>query len=129
MISKEDYFMGRDVSCSTELTVEILHNAAQLLKVVNEFLTELGITSAKVSSGWRPASINSKVPNAAKRSLHMTGMAIDIKDDGTLSKLILDNLDKLKQHNLWMEDPKHTIGWVHLDLGSRTPREKNIFIP
>lgn len=129
MITLKDYFMGRDTSCATELSEDVKVNATKLLEVVNQFLKELGVTEVKVSSGWRPASINSKVAGAAKKSLHMTGKAVDLKDDGTLAKLILANLDKLKKHNLWLESPDHTKGWVHLDLGSRTPREKNIFIP
>jgi hypothetical protein len=135
VITQKDYLMGRDVQFSAELTPEILLNITILLEKVNSILWDLKIDSAKVSSGWRPAGINSSVPNAAKRSLHMTGKAIDILDDKSqsLANKILTNPDLLKKYDLWLEDPAHTKGkntnWVHLDMGNRTERPLRMFKP
>ncbi len=121
--------MGRDVSCAQELNDEIKKNAEKLISTVNLFLKEIGVSEAKVSSGWRPASINSQVKNAAKKSLHMSGLAVDLVDDGKIKKIILDNLEKLEKYGLWLESVDHTPTWVHLDLGVRSARPKRIFIP
>lgn len=113
-----------------ELTPEIIKNAERLLKNVNAFLTELGITTATVSSGFRPSDVNSAIPNAAKRSLHMTGRAVDLSDpDGKLDALIESRDDLKKKYTLWQESPGATKGWSHLDDKDRGTRDNNTFIP
>jgi len=89
-----------------------------------------------VSSGWRPPSFNKTVGNAAKKSLHMTGNAIDIMDNKlqTLAYTIKKNASLLKKYGLWMEDPDSTMGkftnWCHLDNSTtRTDRNIRIFKP
>jgi len=135
VITPKDYLMGRDSQYPQELTQEILDNIIILLEKVNAILWELKITKASVSSGWRPAAINSQVTNAAKKSLHMTGKAIDILDDKnqSLANKILTQPDLLKKYNLWLEDPACTKGkvtnWVHLDFGSRSERPLRMFKP
>lgn len=122
--------MGRDTSCSIELTDDIKLNAEKLIEVVNLLLTEIGITKVTVSSGWRPPSINSKVANAAKKSLHMTGLAIDLADnDGSIKDAVMKNIDLLKKYDLFLENTAYTKTWVHLDLGKRSKRPQNIFTP
>lgn len=113
-----------------ELTDEIKRNSEKLLEKINQFLKELGVENAHVSSGWRPSSVNSKIPNAAKKSLHMSGLAIDIKDvDGKLDKLIESKDYLLKKYGAWQESPNATKGWAHLDIKDRGKRSKNQFIP
>jgi len=111
---------------SSELTPEIVSNANKLLEKVNALLADLGITKVKVSSGFRPLSVNTTVKNAAKKSHHTTCNAIDIVDDSkqSLSLKLLKDADDNKQnsllakHGLYMEHPQHTIGkntnWTHL---------------
>lgn len=123
---------------SPELTQPVKDNAIILLEKVNALLADLGISGPfKVSSGFRPSSVNSATPNAAKRSMHQTGMAIDILDDKKqkIAKLILSRPDLLKKYGLWLESPEHTIGkwtnWCHLDMDStiRKDRPVRVFIP
>jgi Peptidase M15. len=60
-------------------------------------------------------------------STHCQLMAVDFNDkDGKLDEWCLSNLDVLERAGLWLEDPRYTIGWVHLD---RKPRKNRVFIP
>lgn len=115
---------------SSELTQDVIENLKLLLAHVNPFLAELGLKSVKVSSGFRPSAVNSKLPNAAKRSLHMIGKAVDLEDaDGSLDALIESRDDLKKRYGLWQESPTATKGWSHIDIGIRSAREKNTFLP
>lgn len=133
IITEKAFFMGRDATYKNELTQELMDNAKKLLEKVNKLLTELNITKATVTSGWRPAAINAATAGSAKKSLHMVCKAVDILDDAdqTLAKLILANPDLLKKYDLWIEDPASTKGkntnWVHLDFGTRTDRPLRMF--
>lgn len=130
-VTKQD----RRLQYVTEFTPQILANAQKLLIQVNALLNDLGIKSGNVTSGWRPAGINSATPNAAKSSYHMLGLAVDILDNGKqdLAHLIASRPDLLKKYNLWLEDPNFTKGkntnWAHLDLGVRQDRPSRIFLP
>lgn len=119
----------------SEFTQEINNNALVLLDKVNSLLEELGIKTGNVTSGWRPSAINSKTANAAKRSAHMMGKAVDLLDNSNqdLAKLIASRPDLLRKYELFMEDIKSTRGqntnWCHLDNMSRSDRPSRIFIP
>ena len=125
----------RRVQYASEYTDDIKNNAIKLLALVNQILSDLGIESADVTSGWRPPQINNKTTNAAKRSYHMIGSAVDILDDKdqTLAKLIASRPDLLKKYGLWLESPDSTHGintnWAHLDNGARTDRPSRVFLP
>lgn len=129
------YFMGRKELYPNDYNDTIGDNADKLLLNVNALLNELGIEEAKVSSGWRPPSINGALTNAAKKSAHMIGLAVDILDDKnqTLGKLVASRPELLKKYNLWLEDLGSTRGqfsnWVHLDLMSRSDRPSRTFKP
>jgi len=114
-----------------ELNSQLYENASNLLNNVNAFLIELGIKEATVSSGFRPSNINASIPNASKKSLHMTCQAIDILDiNGELDALILEAPQLLKKHNLWLEHPIATPTWCHLDISTnRKDRNIRIFKP
>lgn len=113
-----------------EVTPDLIKAATILLDKVNKLLTDLGIQSVIVSSGFRPASVNAGIANAAKKSLHMSGMAIDLEDsDGSLDELIDDSDVLLKKYGLWQEKMEFTKGWCHLDMRDRGNRIKNVFIP
>ena len=130
-ISLDQYYNGRDKQFSSELTEELRQNAKTLLNVVSALLAELDWKEyVVVSSGWRPQAINSKTKNAAKKSYHTLCLAIDVADkDGRLNKAILARPDLLEKYKLWMEDGKSTVGWTHLDLGTRPPRKIRVFKP
>lgn len=115
---------------SDELTQEVKDNAVILLNKVNQLLKDLGITEASVSSGFRPSSVNNATPHAAKRSLHMSGKAVDIFDpNGTLDNLVISRPDLLKKYELWVENPSNTATWCHLDWGTRADRDLRMFNP
>jgi hypothetical protein len=119
-----------------EATDDVVENGAILVSKVNALLKDLGSNASEISSGFRPSSVNSKTPNAAKKSLHMKGMAVDLADDKdqTLAKLIASKPELLKKHGLWLEHPDNTKGkatnWCHLDMSkTRTDRPVRIFKP
>jgi len=127
--------VDRRTAFPEDWTKEVEENAKKLLKKVNELLAELNVEKVTVSSGFRPADVNKQVANAAKRSYHMNGYAIDILDDQyqTLGKLIAGKPELLKKYELWIEDLTSTKGkhtnWVHLDYGIRSDRPSRMFKP
>lgn len=134
MINLEDFITASgtypDRLNSEELTKNTKDNAVVLLNRVNQLLQELGITNVKVSSGFRPSAVNAKVKGAAKKSLHMSGRAVDIYDPKhEIAHKILARPDLLKKYDLWMEDPEVTPTWTHLDNGTRTERPLRVFKP
>lgn len=127
-ITSSDQYPER--SRSPELTQEVKASASVLLTKVNRLLDQVGIKNTKVSSGFRPSTINSKIPNAAKRSAHMTGLALDLNDpDGLLKKLIVHESGLLRSLGLFVENPASTPYWIHIDYVSRADRESRIFQP
>lgn len=134
MISLKDYLTASgkypERVNSPELTPELLQNAENLLERVNALFAELHVYNLKVSSGFRPVSVNMHIPGAAKRSLHMQCLACDIHDrDGSIDKLIESRDDLKKKYGLWQESPTKTLNWCHLDLKDRGVRAANTFIP
>lgn len=112
------------------LTPECVANANALLVKVNAFLTDLGIKSVTVSSGFRPPEVNAATAGSAKASLHMSCQAIDLADvHGELDELVDESDVLLKKYGLWQESPTHTSSWCHLDMKNRGNRPKNVFIP
>jgi uncharacterized protein YcbK (DUF882 family) len=128
MISKEEILMGRDKEYPKEYTKEVSDNIDKLLISLNKFRKAYG-KPMSVSSGWRPAAINSKIANAAKKSNHMVGLACDFKDaDGSLDAFCMANLKLLEECGLYLEHPDATVGWCHLQCIS--PKSGNrVFRP
>lgn len=136
MITVKDYFMGRDVKYADELTQGLRMNAAIVVERANLLVARMHhgmklnhITKTIISSGWRPLSINTATPNAAKRSKHMTCCAIDIYDpDAQVDKWCMSNLPVLEKVGLWMEHPSATPGWSHWQI--IPPKSRNrVFYP
>jgi hypothetical protein len=122
MITLTDYWMGRDKECADQLTAEIRKNAEQTVVRANlllgYFKTDVGgFDSHHVNSGWRPPQVNAATPNAAAKSKHMTGEAIDIADpEGALDDWCMDHLDHLERLGLWLEHPSATKNWCHVQI-------------
>ena len=118
MITLETYWMGRDSQHAEELTDEIRANAEITVDKANELLARAGRSDIHtVNSGWRPKTVNEATANAANGSRHLTGQAVDLPDrDRTLATWCVDNLDVLKEIGLWMEDPRWTKSWVHVQI-------------
>lgn len=127
MIQLADYWMGRDAKYPLAMTPEIEHNAEIMLELANKLVMlarsggvvfDLHPThKTLVSSGWRPPEVNAGTPNAAPRSKHMTGQAIDLYDpDGDLDDWLMtvDGQRVMSDLGLWHEHPSATKGWAHL---------------
>jgi hypothetical protein len=139
MITLAQYWMGRDTKYAVELTAGIRLNAEDLLDRVNRLLAmaaEEGIAPAEneygspVASGWRPSAVNDKTANAAAASKHMTGEGIDLRDNRprAFARWCLRHLNELEDLGLWMEDPRWTPTWVHLQMVP--PRSGNrVYVP
>lgn len=131
VITLQDYWMGRDIAHPPG--ADIVRNAERLLFQVNNLLArmpaKLTREGVRVASGYRPPAINAATPGAARRSLHMTGMAIDLDDDdGSLDDWCLDHQTDLVACGLYMEHPAATKGWCHLQ--AQAPRSgKRVFYP
>jgi hypothetical protein len=129
----EDYFAR--MSRTDEPSAEVISNAGELIDRVNTLLAQAaheGLEEAaqpKVNSGWRSAEYNATVPNAAPKSKHITGQAIDLADpEGALDHWCVTNLHLLEDVGLWLEHPLATKGWCHLQ--SVAPRSGNrMFYP
>lgn len=127
-----------DRADSHELTADVLANGAALVRKVNALLTDLkafhelavDIEAIKVASGFRPSNINAQTPAAAKRSLHMTLNAVDLLDpQNEIGRCIEKAPWLLIEHDLWLENPRNTPGWCHIDQGDRKKRLVRIFAP
>lgn len=129
MLTLDIYKMGRDKIYPSEWTFEVQLNAQDLIKRLSNLFNALKIPVPAVTSGWRPLAINVKA-GGAKRSLHMIGKACDFSDPkGSLKQTILDNSHFLLDYGIWMEDPKATPTWCHLDTGIRDSRLLRVFKP
>jgi hypothetical protein len=111
-----------------ELTNEIRGNAARTVAAGINLLAAFGKQRA-LRSGWRPKAFNARLVNAAGKSLHMTGEAIDLEDeDGELREFCMANLSVLESLGLYMEHPGSTKGWCHVQIVS--PKSgKRVFYP
>jgi hypothetical protein len=140
MITLTQYWMGRNVSNALELTPDIQREAAFTVILVNKILERMQQakvplelspdTKSLVASGWRPPSVNARTPNAAVRSLHMKGQAVDLYDpDGALDEWLFSEQDgALRELGLWLEHPAATKNWAHLQ--TLPPRSgRRVFYP
>jgi uncharacterized protein YcbK (DUF882 family) len=119
MITPKDYLMGRDkiYPISKDQAVAM----ADLLARVNHLFATFKI-NAQLTSGYRPGHFN-KAAGGSARSGHLTCHAIDISDhDGEIGELLKNNVKLLEEYGLWLENPDHTPGWVHLDTKERKNR-------
>jgi hypothetical protein len=140
-INVEDYLMGRDHDFPGECTEVVLDNAAKTVASVNGLLAALETanieieanpqTRTPISSGWRPAQINSRIMGAALRSKHMSGEACDLYDpDGLIDDFLMgeEGQRALVDLRLFLEHPSATKGWCHVQTVA--PRSgKRVFYP
>lgn len=133
MISLETYWKGRDKEYPDELTEAIQENAAETVKRINQLLelaeADTGHVFEEVASGWRPAAVNDKTANAASHSKHLTAEACDVRDPlGQLDEWCVQNQARLAEIGLWLELPKATPNWTHLQTVPPKSHAR-IFIP
>jgi hypothetical protein len=140
VITLQQYWTGRDEAFPEDCTLAVRRNAAALLAAVNTLLkcaaedrVAPGIdehTWNQVASGWRPPSVNARTSNAGKHSTHITGQGVDLQDhaDRRLARWCLRNLDRLEGLGLYMEDPRWTPSWLHLQCVPPASG-KRVYIP
>lgn len=122
-ITRNEILMGREKEFP--LTEELEKNLEKLLKALNQFREIYG-KPMQVSSGYRPGKYN-KAAGGATKSNHMVCMACDFVDiDSSLDSFCVANQDVLEVCGLYLEHPKWTNTWCHLDI---FPRKRHIFIP
>lgn len=123
MISLQELLMGR--AKMEDLSSEVQENGKDLLIKLNQFRTEYG-SPMYVTSGYRRPEDNSAA-NGSKRSAHMSLQACDFKDeDGKLFEFIKNDPSILERCDLYMEDPRWTPNWIHLQNRAAGRR---IFLP
>lgn len=141
MITLAQYWMGRDLTHIGEWSPAVREHATELLARVNALLDNAAMagvypglderTGTAVASGWRPRGVNARTANAATASRHIAGQAIDVEDtppERPLARFCLQRLDLLEELDLWLEDPRWTPTWVHLQ--SVPPGSgRRVFIP
>lgn len=103
-------------------------NAYDVAKRVSALLLHLGISSAKVNSGFRTKAANLAAKGSVN-SAHLSGMAVDLDDPkAAICNAIMADPSVLETFDLYMESPQHTPGWTH--LSTRVSKSGNrIFIP
>lgn len=132
MITLTDYWMGRDRqhAVSDELRAAASETVARANLLISSYRAITKDDEPRtVTSGWRPPAINAATPNAAPRSRHITGQAIDISDpEGDLDEWCLDHPEILQSIGLWQEHPSATKSWCHVQ--TVPPKSgKRVFYP
>lgn len=122
MILPDEYLMGRDKDFPLDMRQAV--NMADLLARINHLFSALKI-DPRVSSGYRPSSIN-KAIGGAKMSTHTVCAGVDVHDyDGKIGSTLRKNQKILEEYGLFLENPDFTKGWVHLDTKQRKNRTFN----
>ncbi len=85
--------------------------------------------SGSANGGFRPQDC----PMGAPRSKHKLGLAVDLVDPyRELAKWAVNNLGTLAEIGLWIEDPRWTPTWLHLQCvapGNPPVETRRVFIP
>ncbi len=127
--------MGRDQLYAGACDATIRRNAAWTVLLTNQLKQLAAIhvgfvfPADEVASGWRPVEVNDATVNAAAHSAHITAEALDTHDPARLfARWCLQNLAELQTIGLWMEDPRWTPTWVHLQTHAPHSGHR-VFIP
>lgn len=123
---KELLRAGSRVWQEKDVDVITLRNLEDLCRKVNALGYEEPMYA---SSCLRSIAEQQRINPSAMGSSHLYGCAVDIADpEGYLADWLECCPEKLEQCGLWMENPKSTKGWCHLQ--TYAPRSMNrIFNP
>jgi hypothetical protein len=130
MITMEQYLMGR----ADGMTEVLWSNARNTVMMINWLEAQYRIDHPDapawlLSSGRRTPEINAGIPGAAVRSNHLTCNAADIVDRSrALCRWAFANLHHLADRDLYMEDPRCTPTWMHVQVVPPLSRNR-VFIP
>lgn len=137
MISVEDYFKA--YAGHPEITPEKIDRAWILLQRVNVALTEALVagvplqhnpTTGTYVSGQKNGGFRiSTTSVGAAKSQHREARAVDVYDPNrALATWVIANQARMRELGLWIEDPRWTPTWVHLQ--SLAPGSGNlVFVP
>ena len=115
--------MGRHIEYP--LSDKLTQNLDTLILRLNRFRAVFSKPMV-VSSGYRPERFNIAA-GGALNSPHLSLEACDFHDPlGDLDRFCLKNVLLLEECNLYLESPKFTPGWCHLQT---RPTKYRIFIP
>jgi len=135
MITLKDYYGVWELHA--DVTKTVTGNALDMLNRVNALLTDYQASggvlptnpktktfvSGETGGGFRPQSF----PIGASKSSHKTGQGVDIYDPkDNLKNWLMRHQHVLIARNLYMEDPRFTDTWCHLQ--SR-PTRNRVFMP
>ncbi len=122
MITLEEYVGVH--ACSRDWTPERQDNADALLLCVQALQDEMQVAgidflinphtesciSGQTFGGFRPQDC----PQGAPNSSHKDGQAVDLYDPhGDIDAWLMEHVDRLEAHGLYMEHPSATNGWSH----------------
>lgn len=128
MISMDEILKGR--ANLEDLPQDVQDNLNTLLEKINKVRQAYG-KPMKVNDGYRRPEDQPK--NAASKSNHLIGAAVDIDDDDSLFmwNWVKANLQLMKDIGFWFEDPRWTHGngtWMHFQICP--PKSgKRIYVP
>lgn len=128
MVTLLDMLDDRDKQFPSDYTDIIKKNIEDTLIIANRMESAYGHPLV-IKSGWRPPYINAMTAGAAFRSKHLLGLAFDAYDENSkLMNWILNNLELMKEMELFFEDFNWTATWCHIQV-VRPISGRRIFIP
>lgn len=98
----------------SELDAVTLRNTDEMVARLNK----LGYAPPMYASSFlRSLADQKRINPKAMGSCHLYGAAVDVSDpDGKFAAWLMIMEEKLVECGLWMENPKKTPGWVHLQM-------------
>lgn len=130
MMTVEQYLMGRLEGMTETLWANARNMVLRANWLRGFYLIDCPEAAEwEVRSGRRTPEINAGTPGAAVGSNHLTCNALDIADnDRRLARWLVANLHVLVDIELWMEDPRCTPTWVHIQTVPPVSGNR-VFIP
>lgn len=131
MITAHDVLttQGKHLERAEQATEEHAVSAGDLAMRLNRLFADPEMEWFEGEPEFNDGYRDQNVTYGAKRSSHKEGKAVDIGDKrkSRLSIFLVAHSYLLERYGLWMEDPRHTPTWCHLQ--SRPVRGRRIFIP
>lgn len=127
MITRDEILKDYRSGIIETIPANLEANLTKLLEALNKFRTIYGKPMA-VTSGYRNPKKNVAI-GGAKKSNHMSCLACDFADsESILDSYCVANQDVLEACGLYLEHPKWTKNWCHLQI-VKPISGKRIFIP
>lgn len=93
-------------------SIEVMSNLYSVANALQDFVDKFYPNNKIIiTSGWRSASYNAKTPNAASKSAHITGEALDFYLPGQILAYVYRNFKTAWSYRRYMGN-----GFIHCDL-------------